>query len=199
MTSDSRLESTIDKILNQSKIELSESLKNSLEEAQNTVSNSQTSLEQEFDRIRDEGKKEAEKIEKQLIGSSDLEARNKQILLIEDAVERVFEKAIKQISNTKRDDNYSKLLSALINESVKALGTSDVSISTNSQDKEIVNSLLSQFSGAELSGNAIECLGGVQVKSKDGTMTFVNTLDARLERMKPLIRKEIASKFNIGV
>ena len=29
-------------------------------------------------------------------------------------------------------------------------------------------------------------------------MTFDNTIDARFERMKPLIRKNIAAKFNLG-
>ena len=29
-------------------------------------------------------------------------------------------------------------------------------------------------------------------------MTFDNTLDARIDRLKPLIRKEIASKFGVG-
>jgi len=29
-------------------------------------------------------------------------------------------------------------------------------------------------------------------------MTFDNTIDARLERLKPLIRKEIATKFGLG-
>ncbi len=57
---------------------------------------------------------------------------------------------------------------------------------------------MSKFSGAKLSSETIDCLGGVQVRSKDGTMTFTNTIDARLERMKPLIRKEIASKFDLG-
>ena len=69
---------------------------------------------------------------------------------------------------------------------------------TNSKDKDAVQSSLSNFSGAELAPESIECLGGVKVKSKDGTMTFDNTIDARFDRMKPLIRKEIASKFGIG-
>jgi V/A-type H+-transporting ATPase subunit E len=36
------------------------------------------------------------------------------------------------------------------------------------------------------------------IKSKDGTTSFDNTLDARIERLKPLIRKEIASQFGVG-
>ncbi len=198
MNSDPKLERTIDKILNQTEIEALSSLKKSFEESLDTISKSQSSLEQEYDRIIDEGKKEAEKIEKQIIGSSDLESRNKQILLIEDSVQRVLEKAIQKIGSTNRDSNYSKLMTRLLEESINALGTADVIIYTNSKDKDVVKPLLSKFSGAELSSDTIECLGGVEVKSRDGSMTFNNSIDAIIERMKPLIRKEIAKKFGIG-
>jgi len=198
LTSDSRLENTIDKILKQTENENLSSLRKSFEESLETLKKSESSLEQEYDRIIDEGKKEAEKIEKQIIGSSDLESRNKQILLVEDSVQKVFEKAIEKIKSSTHDANYSKLMESLLQESTDALGTTQVTVFTNSKDKQIVQSLLSKFSGAELSNDSIDCLGGVEVKSKDGTMTFNNTIDARVERMKPLIRKEIATKFGIG-
>jgi V/A-type H+-transporting ATPase subunit E len=146
----------------------------------------------------DEGKKEADKIDKQIIGSSDLESRNKQILLVEESVQKVFNKAIEKISSTNRDGNYSKLMESLLSDATNALGTTDVTVYTNSKDKEIAKSILSKFSGAELSNDTIDCLGGVEVKSKDGTMTFNNTIDARVDRMKPLIRKDIATKFGLG-
>ncbi len=198
MTSDSKLESTIDKILNQTEIENLSSLKKSFEESLEILTKSQSSLEEDYDRIIDEGKKEAEKIEKQLIGSSDLESRNKQILLVEDSIKKVFEKAIEKISSSIHNDNYPKLMESLLEESINALGTSDVIISTNSKDKEVVKELLSKFSGAELSTDSIDCLGGVEVKSKDGSMMFTNTIDSKIDRMKPLIRKDIATKFGIG-
>lgn len=198
MASDPKLEQTIDKILNQTQIEILSSLKKSYEESLEALSKSQKSLEEEYYRIIDDGKKEAEKIEKQIIGGSDLESRNKQILLIEDSVQKVFEKAIGKISSTPRDENYTKLMSTLLEESTIALGTTDVIVYTNSKDKDVIKSLLSKFSGAELSNDTIDCLGGVEVKSKDGGMTFNNTIDARIDRMKPLIRKEIASKFKTG-
>jgi V/A-type H+-transporting ATPase subunit E len=41
-------------------------------------------------------------------------------------------------------------------------------------------------------------MGGVKVTSKDGSMSFDNTIDARIELLKPLIRKDIAAQFNLG-
>lgn len=198
MVSDPALERTIDKILNQNETEIIANLQNSLEDSKKILNDSLSKLESEYDKIINDGKKEADKLEKQIVGSADLEARNKQLMLIENSVNQVFDKALDQIQNGQRDTQYATLLSNLLQESTKILGTSDVLVYTNNQDKETVQSLLSNFPGAELASQTIECLGGVKVKSKDGTMTFDNTIDARLERMKPLIRKEIATKFGIG-
>ena len=198
MTSEPKLEKTIEKILNQSEVEIIASLKTFYDESLETLSNSQSSLEQDYDRILDEGRKESEKIEKQIVGSSDLESRNKQLLLVEASVVKVFDKAIEKIGATSRNENYSKLITTLLDESTEALGTTEVMVYTNSKDQDVVKPLLSKYSGSELSSETIDCLGGVEVKSKDGFMSFNNTIDSRLERMKPLIRKEIASKFGLG-
>ena len=124
-----------------------------------------------------------------------MDSRNKHLVLIQESIERAFEKAVKKISSTERNANYSKLISSLIDDSIKALGTSEVIVYANSKDQKLVKSALSKFPGSELSSDTIDCLGGVEIKSKDGTMVFTNTIDARIERMKPLIRKEVASKF----
>jgi len=192
---DSALERTVEKILQSTEEQILSSLQGSLKSSQETLSNSRALLEQEYDKILSEGKKEAEKLEKQIIGNADLEARNKQLLLVEESIEKVFDAAIKKIKDSDRNKDYTKLISSLLEESINAIGTSDIIIQTNSNDKPAVESLLSKFPGATLSSNPIECLGGIKVQSKDGTMTFDNTIDARIERLKPLIRKNIASKF----
>ncbi len=198
MASKVALEQTIDKVLEKTESEILTGLKDSLEEAKTKLDNSQSKLEQEYDEILADGKKEADKIEKQLTGTSDLEARNKQLMLIEGSVDKVFDKAIEKIGNAVRNEDYSKLISYLLENAIKILGTSDVIVYTNSKDYDVVNSIIDEYSDADLASEKIDCLGGIKIKSKDGSMTFDNTIDARIERMKPLIRKEIATKFGIG-
>jgi len=195
---DSLLAKSIDKILEKTEKEILANLGNSFSDAKQTLDDSIPKLEQEFDKIISDGKKEADKIEKQIIGSSDLEVRNKQLLTLEIAIDKVFTKALDQIANTARSGDYSNLMNTLLDESTKILSTTKVIVSTNSKDKDLVQSLLSKYPGAELSSQTINCLGGVIVKSKDGAMKFDNTLDARIQRLKPLIRKEIATKFGVG-
>jgi V/A-type H+-transporting ATPase subunit E len=197
MSSNLSLEKTIDQVLGKNKSEILQSLKNSLSESQEKLSASLKDLEQEYDKIISEGQKEAEKIEKQIVGSSDLEARNKALLLVEESTSKVFEKTREQLKNSLKDSNFSNLITSLINEAVEALGTSEIIIYTNSKDKEVVQSVVSNIADAELSSEQIDCIGGIKATSKDGSMTYDNTIDARFERLKPLIRKNIAAKFNL--
>ncbi len=198
LTSNSALESTIDKILKNSEEDILANLRSGLDASQQNLDDSLPKLENEYDKIISDGKKEADKIEKQITGSADTEARNKQLMALEEAVDKVFSTALEQIANADRSGDYSNLIKTLIEEAIKILDTPEISISTNAKDKDVVQSALSQFSGAELSSETIDCIGGIKVKSKDGAMTFDNTIDARIERLKPLIRKEIAAKFGVG-
>ncbi len=198
MSSNSALESTIDQVLNRNSAEFSQSLKNSLADAQKTLSDSLPMLEEEYDKIIADGKKEADKIEKQIVGSADLEARNKSLLVVQESAEKVLEKAKEKIANMERNSEYSSLITKLLTEATSALNTSDVIVYTNSKDKDLVQSAVSSISGAELSSDLIDCRGGVKVTSKDGSMSFDNTIDARIELLKPLIRKDIAAQFNLG-
>ena len=198
MASNSSLENTIDKILHHTESNILSSLDSALSESRQKLDDSVSTLEHEYDQIISNGRKEADKIEKQIIGSSDLKARNKQLTTVEESIDKVFAKALDEIANADRSGDYSNLIKSLLDESTKNLGTNEVIVFTNSKDKDIVQSNLSQYPGAEFSSETIDCLGGVKVKSKDGAMTFDNTLDAKIERLKPLIRKDITTQFGVG-
>ena len=193
----SSLEKTIDKILDQTEQDVLSNLDGALSDSHQTLDNSVTKLADEYDKIVADGRKEADKLEKQIVGSSDIEARNKQLLAVEDAVSRVFTKAVEEISNSDRSGDYANLIKSLLDESTKVLGTSEVTVFTNSKDRDVVQSTLGSFAGSELSSETIECIGGVKIQSKDGAMKFDNTIDAKIDRLKPLIRKEIATKFGV--
>ncbi len=197
LLTNSSLEQTIDKILNQTEKDIIFNIDSALTESHQALEDAVPKLEGEFDKIVADGKKEADKIEKQIIGGADIEARNKQLLALENSVDKVFTNALDQIANADRNGDYANLIKSLLDESTQILGTSEVIVFTNSKDRDVVQSTLSGFSGSELSPDSIECLGGVIIKSKDGSMTFDNTLDARIERLKPLIRKEIVEKFGV--
>ena len=194
----SSLEKTIDKILDQTEHDILSNLDGALSDSHQILDDSVTKLEDEYDKIVADGRKEADKLEKQIVGGSDIEARNKQLLALEEAVSRVFTKALDEISNSDRSGDYANLIKSLLDESTKVLGTSEVTVFTNSKDRDVVQSTLGSFAGSELSSETIDCIGGVKIESKVGSMKFDNTIDAKIDRLKPLIRKEIASKFGVN-
>lgn len=196
MASDT-LERTIDKILDQTRKRIGSELDGALAESSKTLDGARAGLEAEYDKIISDGRKEADKIQKQIVGSSDLEARNKQLLLVEEAVGRAFGEALGRISDMDRDDSYAELVGSLVREATDTLGSTEVVVYTSEKDRDVVGSVLNGFSGSQLADDTIECLGGVRIVSTDGTMTFDNTLDARISRLKPLIRKQIAAKFGV--
>ena len=194
----STITATIDKILDQTEKKILSDISGELSNSHQKLDDSVSKLEAEYDKIIADGKKEADKIEKQIVGGSDIEARNKQLLALESSVNRVFATALEQITNSDRNSDYANLINSLLEESTQILGTTEVKVFTNSKDRDTVQSALSRFPGSELSSENIDCIGGVKLESKVGSMKFDNTIDAKIDRLKPLIRKEIASKFGVN-
>jgi V/A-type H+-transporting ATPase subunit E len=50
----------------------------------------------------------------------------------------------------------------------------------------------------KLHNNLKNFMGGFRIKSTDGTITLNNTIDSRIETLKPLIRKNIAHILREG-
>ena len=192
-----RLEETIGSILEKTGGGLAAGLREAHSGLVEKLDGSLPQLEAEYDRIISEGEKEAEKIKKQLVGASDLEARNRQLLAVEERVDAVLSEAVQRIKSAERDDSYAELIKSMIAESAANLGTDEIVLHTSRQDMEAVRSAASEVQGARVSDEEISCLGGVIAESGDGAMAFDNTIDARMERLKPLIRKDIATIFGV--
>jgi len=198
MSSNSALERTISKVLSQKEAELISKIDSAYQESLNNLEASRGKLEAERTRIVESAKKQAENLKRQIIGSGRLAARNQELLMIENAVNNAFEEARKKLASSGGKDSYRALMSSIIEESISSVGSGEVLIECNKNDAELVRKILSDLQKknpdvqARVSDQSIDVLGGIKVKSADGTMTFDNTLDSRIERLKPLIRKNIA-------
>ena len=191
------IESTIDKILHQTQNRMGKTLDDSLDEAHRRLDDSVGDLKDEYDRIISDGRKEADKLERQIVGSADLEGRNRQLVAVEKSVDEVFSQAISHIRTVPRDDAYEEFCRGLLEQAIGALGTKDIVVYTNDTDRKSVLYVIDEMRGPTLSNETISCLGGIRASTPDGTVSFDNTLDARIERLKPLIRKNIADKFGV--
>ena len=198
MSSNSALERTISKVLSQKEAELISKIDSAYQESLNNLEASRGKLEAERTRIVESAKKQAENLKRQIVGSGRLAARNQELLMIENAVNNAFEEARKKLATSGGKDSYKALMSTIIEESVSSVGSGEVMIECNKNDAELVRKIVTDLQKknskvqAKVSDKSIDVLGGIRVKSADGTMTYDNTLDSRIERLKPLIRKNIA-------
>jgi V/A-type H+/Na+-transporting ATPase subunit E len=199
MSSNSALEQTIGKVLDQKEAELISQIDSAYQESLDNLESSRGKLEAERTRIIESAKKQAENLKRQIIGSARLGARNQELLTIENAVNKAFEEAKKKLQALGSTDRYKELLKQMVEESMSAVGESNaVIIECNKNDVELVRNVVSELqTGGKLQQQAtvsdqhIDVLGGIRIKSADGTMSYDNTLDSRIERLKPLIRKNI--------
>ena len=199
MSSTSTLEQMIDKVLVQKEAELISRIDSAYQESLDNLESSRGKLEAERTRIIEAARKQAENLKRQIIGSARLAARNQELLTIENAVNKAFEEAKKKLQASSSTDSYKELLKHMVEESISVVGGSNaVIIECNKNDVELVRKVVSELqdSGkiqqARVSDHYIDVLGGIRIRSSDGTMTYDNTLDSRIERLKPLIRKNIA-------
>jgi V/A-type H+/Na+-transporting ATPase subunit E len=199
MSSNSALERTINKVLSQKETELISQIDSAYEGSLSNLEASRDRLEAERTRIIESAKKQAENLKRQIVGSSRLAARNQELLMIENAVNNAFEEARKKLAASGGKDSYRTLMASLVEESVSSVGSDEVVVECNRNDAaELVSKILADLQKknprikAKVSDQHIEAIGGIRVKSADGTMTYDNTIDSRIERLKPLIRKNIA-------
>ncbi|MGE5684802.1 MAG: V-type ATP synthase subunit E [Nitrososphaerota archaeon] len=189
------LERTIDKVLSQKESALISEIDSALQNSLKNLESSKSSLEVEYDNIIESSKKQAENLKRQIIGSSTLNARNKELVIIESAIDEIFTKAKEKLAKSNNEKNYEKLLTRLIQDSSTKLG-SEIIIQCNKTDLNLVKKLVSQESSNRkskitVSDEVVDIIGGIKAASVDGTMSLDNTLDSNIESLKPLIRKEI--------
>ena len=197
MSSNSALERTINKVLSQKEADLISQIDAAYQDSLKNLDASKGKLEAERTKIIESSKKQAENLKRQIVGSSRLAARNKELVMIETDVNEAFEKAKTKLANSGNDNAYKALMAKIVEDSLPSVGSDEVVIECTKNDAELVKKIVADLSKkskikARVSDQPINALGGIKVKSADGTMSFDNTIDSRLERLKPLIRKNIA-------
>lgn len=144
-------------------------------------------------KVLETGRKQAEALKRQTIGAAELEARNSQLRVLEEAVEEVFSAAVSQIPKLEQK-RYESALMGLLQEAVDVIGSNAV-VSCNPRDSRLIFSTGKGKAGVKLASGdpKLGTIGGVVLATPDGSVRFDNTFEARLERLRPMLRKEVAS------
>ena len=190
---------TLEKVSTEFESEVLADLEAGRAEALAKVESSRKDAAEAVAKTLETGEKQAESVKKQIIGTAELEARNAQHRALELAYNEVFELATKQISGGS-GARQEKAVTRLIEEGLEVIGPR-AKITCASRDRRLVSSAVKKLGrGAKvaLDEDPIETIGGVVLAAPDGSVRFDNTFEARLERMRPSLRKEIAAILTGG-
>ena len=145
-------------------------------------------------KIIEAGNKQAESLMRQITGSAELRSRNLQLRAIEEAVGEVFDMAMAKVAKASPAE-HEKAITHLLTEGVEFIGP-EARVDCNASDKKVVSAVIKKLnhdsSKLTLGDEDVSTIGGVVLTSPDGTVKFDNTFEARLERLKPMLRREVA-------
>lgn len=194
-------EYTVKKVSDEALNEMLQSISESKSAALEIVNRKMAEAEAEATRISDQQRRQAEALRRQIIGSAEMTSRNKTLEIVEDNLNAAFSQALQKLASSTDGPDYGRVLKALVLEGVDFVGGDEFVVTANPKDQQLLQSTIDSIArerGVEIkrSDSRLQgSVGGVVVSSADGFVTFDNTFEARMERLKPELRKQIAQLF----
>ena len=158
--------------------------------------------ESEKNKILENGKKQSDMRYQQIISEAKMNARRAELGAKEEVIEAAFNQAVGElkVKASSGDDEYEDSLGKMIKEAADEIGGNDLILQLNEADtQKFKNDLSSQGSDSfELEGikftigEPIDAIGGAILKTTNGDIEVNNTIEARLERYKSILRSEVA-------
>lgn len=175
------------------------------------------SAEEEVERIRVESEKqilslvssELRAVNDRIVGRAHLEGRKMLMHSRQELLSTVFDEAEKTLRETAEGEgaDYGEILMKLVVESATAIGGDEFIVSANDRDlaylgknlRKINTQVKKALDGgtATLDESPLDVMGGVVVRNKEGTKTYHNTLEGRLEGLKGRVEAEIAKVLGV--
>lgn len=199
--SSNAVEATVGKVLNEESASLKALLDEALASSLKLVEDYEQRASEKYKESMLEGRKQAENVKRKILGSAELQARNAQLSAFESFFEGIVIDALAAVRSAPRDARYERALVKLLRESLQELDPGVYTLSCPDGDRSSLSAALKdvakEFHGFDLSiaKRNIDSAGGFIIVSKDGSIEFNSTFEARLERMKPSIRKRVYERF----
>ncbi|HZB17307.1 MAG TPA: V-type ATP synthase subunit E family protein, partial [Nitrososphaeraceae archaeon] len=175
MSSSSSLERTINKVISQAEADFITQIDSTFQESLKNLAASRTKLEAEYNSILEGARKQGDNLKRQIVGSSRLSARNRQLVLIESAVNDTFEKAKTILASSNKENSYRLLMRKILKDSVMMIDSDQVIVECNKNDIELVKEVISDsFKDnnkikIKISDHPLNAIGGIRLTSADGS------------------------------
>ena len=151
-------------------------------------------------KILENGKKQSDMRYQQIISEAKMNARRAELGAKEEVIEAAFAKATEQLKNeaSSNTEDYKDSLSLMIKEAADEIAGKDLIIQLNEADTKEMKDQLSGSSTFQIEditftlGEPIDAIGGAILKTSNGDIEVNNTIEARLDRFKSILRSEVA-------
>ena len=193
------VESTVKKVVEEALQEMMSSLTDAYKEAVDVVDVAEQETILEVSKILEGKDRQGETLRRQIIGGAELTARNRSLQLIEEGVNNVFKEALQRLEDIASHKGYAGAMKKLLEESIDAIGGESLVVSGNKRDLEVLKKVAEEVGrerGVKIKvEKPIKTSGGIKAMTPDGSILYDNTFEARIERLRPVLRKEIAGLF----
>ncbi len=199
----SGIEYTVKKVSDEALDEMLQSIAEAKTAALDIVARKSGEAETDVARISEQQKRQAEALKRQIIGSAEMTSRNRSLEIVEENLNAAFSQALARLSEKASEIGYNRILKSLILEGIDEVGGDNFVLGGNVKDQQLLELVADGISRERnvkinLSDSVIQnSVGGVVVSSADGFVSFDNTYEARLERVKPDLRKRLAQLFSV--
>ena len=154
----------------------------------------------EKNKILENGKKQSDMRYQQIISEAKMNARRAKLGAKEEVIEAAFNQATGELKAKAADgdEDYKDSLAKMIQEAAEEIGHNDLIIHLNEADTDKFKQDLSSSDSFEIDGikftlgEPIKAIGGAILKTSNGDIEVNNTIEARLERFKSILRSEVA-------
>ena len=158
--------------------------------------------EAEKTKLLENGKKQSDMRYQQIISEAKMNARRAELGAKEEVIEAAFNQAIGElkVKASSGDAEYEDSLSKMIKEAADEIGGNDLILQLNEADTQKFKDDLSsqgsdsfEIDGIKFTlGEPIDAIGGAVLKTANGDIEVNNTIEARLDRFKSILRSEVA-------
>ena len=117
-------------------------------------------------------------------------------------IDKFLEQVRERLQNSRRDERYPDMLRRLTDDAVNTLSSSlqrneSMVVQSDPHDEDLVRKILKELSYDAESKGGHNSWGGVTASSEDGRVEVINTLEARMERVTPYLRKTLSIRLKV--
>ena len=170
-------------------------------QAKETLRIAKEQADQTYRQILAESKDKAEAEKRKIASVTEVDIRNRLLQVKEDLVDEAFQKALAQLKEFVKTEEYHTYLLKQIEEIAKKMEQKILVVEVNSKDKAWLTVDMLKSASKKLhvefkiSKQTENYIGGCKLSSEDGKIVYDATLDNRLEELKPELRAEIAKQL----